>query len=82
MPVMRVLVHERMSVYYKLPSGRQVRTVDTRKGWSAIHIMAGGQWEVTRGGKRLGAGSVWNSDTDEAKRRAESFLSNIIETEG
>jgi hypothetical protein len=44
--------------------------------------MAGGQWEVTRRGKRLGAGSVWNSDTAEAKRRAESFLANIIETEG
>jgi hypothetical protein len=44
--------------------------------------MAGGQWEVTRRGKRLGAGSVWNSDIGEAKRRAENFLANIIETEG
>jgi len=82
MPVMRLLVPQRMSTYRVLPSGRQVRTVDTRKGWAAIHVMAGGQWEVTRRGKRLGAGSVWNSDTAEAKRRAESFLANIIETEG
>ena len=82
MPVMRVLVPQRMSTYRVLPSGRQVRTVDTRHGWAAIHIMAGGQWEVTRGGKPIGAGSVWNSDTAEAKRRAENFLANIIEMEG
>ena len=68
-------------VYRVLPSGRQVRMVETRHGWAAIHIMPGGQWEVSRGGKAIAAGSVWNNDLGEAKRTAENFLGNLIETE-
>jgi len=68
-------------VYRVMPSGREVRMVETKYGWAAIHIMPGGQWEVSRGGKAIGAGSVWQSDTSEAKRRAENFLANLIERE-
>ena len=67
--------------YRVMVSGRQVRTVDTRHGWASIHVMPGGQWEVSRGGKAIAQGSVWNSDIEEAKRRAENWLGRLIETE-
>jgi hypothetical protein len=70
-----------MSNYKRMPSGRQVRSVDTRHGWAVIHVMAGGLWEVSRGGKLIGHGSVWFGDVEEAKRRAENCLVNLIETE-
>ena len=67
--------------YRVMVSGRQVRTVDTRHGWASIHVMPEGQWEVSRGGKAIAQGSVWNSDIEEAKRRAEEWLGRLIETE-
>ena len=65
----------------QMPSGRWVTTAETKYGHLACHVWETGRWEVSRGGKCIGSGSVWSNDVAEAMRHAENWAANLIEHE-
>ena len=69
-----------------MPSGRMVRTFDTKHGQMALHVTAmepgwdAHSWFVSRHQQEIASGIAWGGE-DEAMRHAEEYAGNLIETE-
>jgi hypothetical protein len=69
-----------------MPSGRMVRTFDTKRGQMALHVVgmdpewSAHRWAVTRHQQEIASGIAWGGE-DEAMRHAEEYAGNLIKTE-
>ena len=64
----------------QLPLGRWVTTAETKYGHLACHAWESGRWEVSRGGKAIGSGAVYDG-LESAMQCAETWAANLIEHE-